>query len=173
MNEEPPSTGGDAEVLAELSQKIVQLTKVIAFLHTRSDTYESRCQTLRTFYEGEVQQVAGAAAAHIQTQTRHTECATKWFQEQLESLERQQKRQQEESGVAISDLRAVAKTKEAELRRTLLAAEAARNSVLVDLRAEAERVTRTLSAAKSQVRNNAMWFSRECPRGFENKTRHG
>merc|ERR1719231_1107807 len=58
--------------LAELSQKVVQLTKVIVFLHTRSDGHDTRCAALKSDCEDEVRQVASAATASVDKQRQQT-----------------------------------------------------------------------------------------------------
>jgi len=148
------------DALAELSQKVVQLTKVVVFLHTRSDGHDARCAALRKAAEDEVRRVATAAAACVEAQRRQTEDASRWRERSLEALERRQREREEEAARAATALRHEAGERETLAIQRLSEAEALRGRAVEDLRHKAERVCAELAAAQGKARTDRQWLSR-------------
>lgn len=150
-----------AKAVAELSQKVVQLTKVIVFLHTRGDGHEARCAELRSACEDEVRQVAKDAAGRVEAQRQHTSDASVWREQRLEFYKRQQAEREEEAVKAIRELRAASEAREEAARRRFTEGDTARNTTIVQLRRQAERLRTELGAAESRARSDRQWLARQ------------
>lgn len=155
------STIAAKAALAELSQKVVQLTKVTVFLHTRCDGHEARCAALRASCEDEVRQVSSAAASCVEAQRRHTAEAAAKREEVFARLEAAHKRNQERAVEECAEMRDLAESRHAAIAEATSRAEEERAAEVASVRLRAERLRSELVAAESQARGDRRWLARQ------------
>lgn len=147
--------------LAELSQKIVQLTKVIVFLHTRSDGHEARMAAIKAEGNLEVKQVAASASRLVEEQRKETAKAVARRDEQVARLERRYAERVQEAQRAALELREAVRRRE-DLASATVKTQVARKEVQVtEIRRQAERVRCELSAAEVRARGDQQWLARQ------------
>lgn len=158
------SNGGDsaaAAALDELSQKVVQLTKVIVFLHTRSDGHESRCVALRAACEDEVRQLASQAASLVEVQRRHAMDAEAERAARLEARQKAHTAREATATSAIAELRDFVDSWHASAAASQSAAEERRTREVASVRNRAEHLCVELSAAAARARSDRHWLARQ------------
>ena len=148
-------------VCAKLSDKVVQLTKAVVFLHTRLEGHEASCDAIRRDVENEVQQVSDAAAALVESQRRRVGSTETRRAARLAELERRHAEREREALRTEAELkRATAAGEEAACQR-LAQAEGAQCAAVVDARRTAERLQRQLAAAESRARSGWQCLGRQ------------
>ncbi|CAE8614490.1 unnamed protein product [Polarella glacialis] len=151
----------DKATLAELAEKVVQLTKVIVFLHTRSDGHEARCAALRASGSAEVQQVAAATLVRVEEQRKHTASAAERRELHLVKLERRYAERVQQAQQAAAELRESVRLREEAAKAAAAKAHASQEAQLAEVKGRAERVRCELGAAEARARSDHQWLSRQ------------
>lgn len=150
-----------AKAIAELSRKVVQLTKVIVFLHTRSDGHEARCSEFRCSGEDESRRIAAAAAGYVEEQQRHRSNAARWRRRQLEAHAEQHAVRHAHAEQALASLRGTLEHYEETARTSFTRADTERTKAVLELRHRAERLRTELGAAEGRAKSDRQWLARQ------------
>jgi len=150
-----------AKAIAELSQKVVQLTKVIVFLHTRSDGHDARCSEFRCTGEEETRRIAAAAADYVNEQQRHRSNATSWRNRQLEVHTEQHAVRHTEAEQALCRLQTSLDRHDETARTSFTRADTERTTAILELRHRAERLRTELGAAEGRAKSDRQWLARQ------------
>eukprot|EP00931_Biecheleriopsis_adriatica_P089283 TRINITY_DN63435_c0_g1_i1.p1 TRINITY_DN63435_c0_g1~~TRINITY_DN63435_c0_g1_i1.p1 ORF type:complete len:428 (+),score=126.92 TRINITY_DN63435_c0_g1_i1:89-1372(+) len=151
----------DEAALAELSQKVVQLTKVIVFLHTRSDGYEDRCKTLKTANCLELKQVSEAAAARVEEQRKATAAAAEKLNDQIIKLERRYAERVQQVQKAADELRAAVQRRKEAAPVAAANFNVGREACVVEVQRRAEHLRCQLSTAATRAKCDDQWLMRQ------------
>lgn len=162
--ESAAASGGNdarAKAIEELSRKVIQLTKVIVFLHTRSDGHEARCSEFQCSGEEETRRVAAAAASYVKDQQKHCSSAASWRKRQLEVHTEQHAMRHTEAEQALGALQAALEHHGETARASFTRADTERTTTILELRHRAERLRTELGAAESRARSDRQWLARQ------------
>uniref|UniRef100_A0A7S1AZT1 Uncharacterized protein n=1 Tax=Noctiluca scintillans TaxID=2966 RepID=A0A7S1AZT1_NOCSC len=149
------------DAFAELSRKVVQLTKVIVFLHIRCDGHEGRLAALRKTCEEEVRQIANAAELRVETQRAHMSAASHRREGQLSAVEKQQTRLADDAGWAVSRFREDAGRAADASRSCFWDLEARCVSASQDANQKLERLVIHLAQSSTRAQTDERWLMRQ------------
>lgn len=165
MSCEPsPNAGEDPRLetaLANLSQNVVRLTKVVFFLHTRSDVHDARMAALKFFCEEEVRQVAQAAAAEVDKHQRHVAAVAKKQECRRAEKQRQLTLLNDGADKAVEEFRRVYEHRERLQRQKADDAQNSRSITIAGVRKQTLEFQRNLEAAEDRARNDSRWLARQ------------
>lgn len=147
--------------LAELSQKVVQLTKVIVFLHTRSDGHDQRCAALKSACEGEVRQVADTAAACVEAHRQQVSNASTHREQWRGLREKRHSEMRDAAAASIGCLRRAADSQEAACRRSLGQGDSARIETIAGLRSRVGAIQSELDTFVKRAQSDKHWLARQ------------
>jgi hypothetical protein len=149
------------QALAELSQKVVQLTKVIVFLHTRSDDHDTRCAMLRSACEEEVRYVASAAAASVEKERKRVNSVSARRERRFAKLEQKHEEHEEAAANGLAALRRASSSREAACRRRLGADDEARWKTVAAVRSQVEQLRSELDTSVHRAHSDKHWLERQ------------
>lgn len=155
------SGGNDRAVIDELMEKIVQLTKVIVFLHTRSDGHDSRCAALREACEEEVSRVKYTSASRVESHRLFAGGAASRREQRLAAFRENHDACEDDAKRSIAELRKRLKEREEAETKRLDETSRRRTAKTLEIRRRADRLKCELGAAESRARNDRQWLIRQ------------
>eukprot|EP00928_Gymnodinium_smaydae_P063281 TRINITY_DN46912_c0_g1_i1.p1 TRINITY_DN46912_c0_g1~~TRINITY_DN46912_c0_g1_i1.p1 ORF type:complete len:446 (-),score=130.66 TRINITY_DN46912_c0_g1_i1:64-1401(-) len=150
----------DAAAVAELSNKIVQLTRAIVFLHTRGDGLETRCAALRAVCGEEVRKIATFAASAVERQRAQVSLVAAARRKAMEAHEQGIAAVAEQARLEVQEARAEASERREAANARAEAASARNAAAVAEARHRAETLRTELFAAEARVQSDARWLAR-------------
>lgn len=141
-----------------MAQKVVQLTKVIVFLHTRADGHEARCTSLKEACAEEVRQVGAAAAVHVEEQRRRVEAALGRHERWLRELDQQGGDLRSAARDTVQEATRATASREAKTKAQFESKLASREELLDAMRQQAKSLTCDYDVAVGRARNDEQWL---------------
>ncbi|CAE7265454.1 unnamed protein product [Symbiodinium sp. CCMP2592] len=150
-----------AASLHELSEKVVQLTKAVVFLYTRSDGHEVRRTLSEAAAEEELKQLTAAVAKKLECHRQHAAKASSRLNGRVEEMERRYASQVREARQTVDGLRAATQKRHEAAEAAAAARATHRASQATSLRRTAEELRNRLSAAEGRATCDEQWLIRQ------------
>mmetsp|Transcript_29803 Transcript_29803/g.68646 ORF Transcript_29803/g.68646 Transcript_29803/m.68646 type:complete len:428 (-) Transcript_29803:79-1362(-) len=158
-----PEPGASAEEanLSELMRKIVQLTKVLVFMHTRIDGDAARCAARRLLCEEEVRRVATFAAAQVESQRQLAQQTARQREAAFATASAVHRREKDKCRQALDVFATSSGAWRTRARQKLAEASARRVRLIADHRQQMERLSLELDTARSRALHDERWLARQ------------
>jgi len=150
-----------AASLHELSEKVVQLTKAVVFLYTRSDGHEVRRTLSEAAAEEELKQLTTAVAKKLECHRQHAAKASSRLNGRVEEMERRYASQVREARQTVDGLRAATQKRHEAAEAAAAARATHRASQATSLRRTAEELRNRISAAEGRATCDEQWLIRQ------------